>query len=209
VVQPLKVDADGNLQISGSTSSGGGSMAITTALTATAFDLDAGAYSATSAEANDYILDNIEFNFSTAESKTITVTSPTGTVIYTATNTNQSVVLSDMNMGFGGGENFTVDVTTTGGACLMDIVARVRTGEVPLTGDSTITGDVGSRWYFSNKEDTGTYVYFGFEDKDGNWQIKRKTSATDVWLFAAGSSGYSTAWTDRATQTYASAGSTF
>jgi hypothetical protein len=184
-------------------------MAIENAIESLAFDLDAAAFSGTSNQSTDYILDSIEFNFSSSQSRTITVTSPFGTVLYQDTNTNTSVSLTDMNIAYDGGDNFSIDVTTTSGACLMDVVAKVKRGETPLSGNSTVEGDVGSRWYFSNKENTGTYAYYGYEDKDGNWHIRRKTIATDVWLFAAGASGYSTAWTNRASQTYASAATTF
>jgi len=195
----------------GSSSAG---MAIENAISSLAFDLDAAAYSGTSNQATDYILDSIEFNFSTAESKTVTVTSPYGTVIYESTGTDQDIVVSDINMGFEGGANFSIDVTTTAAACLMDVVAKVRRGETPLVGDSTITGDVGSRWYVSNispstDPEIATYKYYGFEDKDGNWYIQRKTVATNAYLFASGTSGYSTAWTNKDSQTYASAATTF
>lgn len=62
----------------------------------------------------------------------------------------------------------------------------------------------------SNIDSTdSTYKYFGFEDKDGNWYIMRKTLASAAFLYAAGTSGYSTAWTNRSSQTYASFATTF
>lgn len=53
-----------------------------------------------------------------------------------------------------------------------------------------------------NIEETATYKYFGFENKDGGWYIMRKTLATNEFLYIAGSSNYGTAWTDRDTHTY-------
>ena len=38
--------------------------------------------------------------------------------------------------------------------------------------------------------ETATYKYFFFEDKDLNWYILRKTLATNVYDYAAGTSGY-------------------
>lgn len=61
----------------------------------------------------------------------------------------------------------------------------------------------------SDKEATATYKYFGFEDADGKWYILRKTIATNIFLYAAGTSGYATAWTNRASQTYATFDTTF
>lgn len=60
----------------------------------------------------------------------------------------------------------------------------------------------GTVWGINDKEDTGTYVYFGFDAADGSWKILRKTIATNVFRYATGSSDYSTAWTNRASQSY-------
>jgi hypothetical protein len=38
--------------------------------------------------------------------------------------------------------------------------------------------------------ETATYKYFFFEDKDLNWYILRKTLATNVYDYAAGTGGY-------------------
>ena len=61
----------------------------------------------------------------------------------------------------------------------------------------------------SNIESDATYSYYGYEDKDGAWYIMRKTEATGVFLYAAGASGYSSAWTGKAGQSYASYATTF
>lgn len=49
--------------------------------------------------------------------------------------------------------------------------------------------------------DTG-YLYIGKEDKDGNWYIKRRNNTTKDWTYCKGSSGFSTAWTAKTSQTY-------
>jgi hypothetical protein len=54
----------------------------------------------------------------------------------------------------------------------------------------------------ANKEATATYKYFGFQKSDGGWYIMRKTIATNIFEYVAGASAYSTAWTNRASQTY-------
>ncbi len=46
----------------------------------------------------------------------------------------------------------------------------------------------------------GTTAYFGFVDKDGNWYILKLTE-TDA-RYCKGASGYTTAWTNRASQSY-------
>jgi hypothetical protein len=48
--------------------------------------------------------------------------------------------------------------------------------------------------------------YYGFEDADGNWYIRKETLSGTAGslsaLFARGTSGYTTAWTNRASQSY-------
>lgn len=67
------------------------------------------------------------------------------------------------------------------------------------------TGGGGSSGYeFQNEELTSTYAYVGYEHiTDGSWYIYRRTRATNVRLYASGSSDYATNWTDRASLTYA------
>jgi len=80
---------------------------------------------------------------------------------------------------------------------------------VTAIGSITTTPKPTDAYSISNIEATATYKYFGFEDKDGAWYIMRKTLADNTFLYTAGASDYSTAWTDRASQSYASYGSTF
>lgn len=77
------------------------------------------------------------------------------------------------------------------------------------TGGAGAVIDARTGYAISNKEATATYKYFGYENADGAWYILRKTIATNDFLYAAGASGYSTAWTNRASQTYASYATTF
>jgi len=127
--QPLPTGAatsskqDDMIAAIGSSSS---SVVITKAISETGYDLNTAAFSETTNISSDFILDNIEFNFSTEEEKTITITSSEGTVIWSDTNTNTSVFLSNMNIGIKGGDNLTVDVTQFNSAGTMDCVLRVR-----------------------------------------------------------------------------------
>lgn len=86
-------------------------------------------------------------------------------------------------------------------------------GNLPTTGSgggsSTTVIDPRTGYAISDTESTATYKYFGFEDADGKWYILRKTIATKIFLYAAGTTGYTTAWTNRASQTYATFDTTF
>lgn len=73
---------------------------------------------------------------------------------------------------------------------------------VAVTNPDGSTVGAPKAWGFNDKEDTGTYVYYGFSAADGSWKLMRKVIATGALRYATGASDYATAWTDRATQTY-------
>jgi hypothetical protein len=77
-----------------------------------------------------YVLDGVEFNFTTTAARDITITSPDGTILYFASASDSlHVDISEINMVFQAGENFTIDLTdTTAAACIVDVVARIRQG---------------------------------------------------------------------------------
>lgn len=52
-------------------------------------------------------------------------------------------------------------------------------------------------------------IYVGYQDKGGNYYIQRFNTSTGAVDYTAGSSGYSTAWTNRATESYSDFASTF
>lgn len=54
---------------------------------------------------------------------------------------------------------------------------------------------------FVQKEETGSYKYYGYAMK-GGWKIKRKVLATGVWGVAYDYGDYATAWADRANKIY-------
>lgn len=51
--------------------------------------------------------------------------------------------------------------------------------------------------------------YLGYQDKDGNYFIKRINTSTGAVDYTKGASGYSTAWTNRASESYSDFASTF
>jgi len=96
-------------------------------------------------------------------------------------------------------------LTTGGGGGYVDVKVNPSGA---LTVESTISGTVTAfaksteQYAINNKEATATYKYFGFQKSDGGWYIMRKTIATNIFQYVAGASAYSTAWTNRASQTY-------
>lgn len=109
---------------------------ITNAIDSTAFDLQASAFSETTSITNDYLFDSIELNFSTAESKTITITSSNGTILWggtldtTSDNLGRNTTARNFNLifgqGFNTGENITVDVTQFSSPGTMDCILKVK-----------------------------------------------------------------------------------
>lgn len=121
-------------------------MAITNAIDVTAYDLNAGPFSQVTDITNDFELDSVELNFSTAEAKTITITSADGTIIWggaidqTAANqgyltTARNFYLGFNHRGFDGGDNITVTVTQLGSPGTMDCILRTKSGTNSLLGN--------------------------------------------------------------------------
>ncbi len=121
-------------------------MAISTPITEIAYDLNAAAFSETTAITNDYEFDSVELNFSTAEAKTITITSSDGTILWggdvdqTAANqgyltTAQNFYLGFNHRGFDGGDNITIAVTQFSSPGTMDCVLRTKSGTNSLLGN--------------------------------------------------------------------------
>lgn len=109
---------------------------VTNAIETLAYDLNAAAYSETTAITKDYIFDNIELNFSTNEAKTITITSALGTILwggdvdtssdnlgYNTTSQHFNLIF---NQGFDANDNITVEVTQLTGAGTMNCVLKIR-----------------------------------------------------------------------------------
>lgn len=109
------------------------------AINSTAFNLLSSAYSVTSALSEDYLLNHIEFNFSSTQSRDITITLANGTKLWEAiADTSQNIVLSDIDIACNGGDNFTIAITQTAGACLVDVLATVKQGDAPLLSSGSI-----------------------------------------------------------------------
>lgn len=58
------------------------------------------------------------------------------------------------------------------------------------------------QYQMANYDTSSDPQYVGYLDKDGNWYIKKITDSTGVVEYVKGASGYATAWTNRASQSY-------
>jgi hypothetical protein len=85
-----------------------------------------------------------------------------------------------------------------------DNISAKRVANYIWNGSSWERDSGGSQTFdIRNIEEDVTYKYFGFEQRGGtNWRIMRKTLATSTFMYATGTTGYATAWTNKATETY-------
>ena len=58
------------------------------------------------------------------------------------------------------------------------------------------------KYRFSDMDVSGDPLYVGYVDPDGAWYIMEFNNASGTARYVKGSSGYTTAWTNRAAQTY-------
>ena len=54
----------------------------------------------------------------------------------------------------------------------------------------------------SDEDNTATYDYYGYLDKDGNWIIEQIDNITLAHRYIKGTSDYTTNWTNRVSLTY-------
>ena len=96
-------------------------------------------------------------------------------------------------------------LTTGGGGGYRDVKVNpsgALTVEATIDGTVTAFAKSTEQYAINDSEATATYKYFGFQKSDGAWYIMRKTIATKKFEYVKGASAYSTAWTNRASQTY-------
>jgi len=60
----------------------------------------------------------------------------------------------------------------------------------------------GTKYHLSDMATTTDPCYFGYVDADGNWFIMELSESSGTARYVKGTSSYTTAWTNRATQTY-------
>jgi len=175
-----KFDSDGNVKVSQQ-------LGITTLIDDTAFDLNAAVYDETvnNAGNGDYIIDSLTLDFTTAESRTITLTSDNGTKIYSATNTNLSVAVGSINFGQEDTQNVRVQITQTAGACSVDVMLNIKNSAVALTADPVIAA--GTNVIGRVNSESEFYMNVSKGDIPGHSHINKfghnstATTGDDVW----------------------------
>lgn len=106
------------------------------------FDLNAAPFSQTTNITNDYRLSRLEINFSTRESRDITITTSDGTILDSKIgNTSEEYLIDFEHISFNADGNITVALTQTAGACTATIIMTANEGSVPLSGNPKVTID--------------------------------------------------------------------
>jgi hypothetical protein len=72
-----------------------------------------------------------------------------------------------------------------------------------------VNADLTAGYIFYQYEEAALYLYVASESPDGAWIIKRLTNSTGKMEYAVGTSDIATAWTNRASLTYASPSEVF
>ncbi len=121
-------------------------MSAVNAIAVSGFDLSSQLFSQTSSLPDDYVLNKVEFSFSTTQSRTITVTRADGSVLFSDTNTSRNVELENIDEAIEGGENFTVAVSQTSGACLLTCRAVATTGTSPPLSGTNVAASQAGAW---------------------------------------------------------------
>lgn len=98
-------------------------------------------------------------------------------------------------------DKFYFIATDDSGAMLCrQMVVDVETLEwVPLVGGESTPV---AKYILADMDTTSDPSYYGHVDKGGGWYILRLNDASGQVRYARGASGYTTAWTARAAQTY-------
>ncbi len=144
------INAKRIVRVDGSGNTLGDGPVVTNAIDQIAFDLNAAAFNTTTNLSNDYIFDSVLLNFSTAESKTITITGQDGTILLggTVDTSSQNLLRNTTNQNFNlifkqafnANDNITVEVTQFSSAGTMDCILKVLEGTSFLSSGNPVLG---------------------------------------------------------------------
>jgi hypothetical protein len=141
VINPATVGVSGSVTVGGWATNLTGSVtvgnlsqfSVTHPITTTNYDLNAAAYTGSFTFTADCQLAQLEMEFSTTQSRTVTVSLSDGTTLFNETDTNKSVSLDFENYAIANGSSITIAVAKTAGACLFSDDLSIQTLASPGT----------------------------------------------------------------------------
>ncbi len=201
-----------------------GGTVISNAIDVTGYDLQASSFNNTTAISKDYILNSIIMNFSSSEQKTITILGSDGTILsggvvdtsdlnILRNNTDMNLVIP-FDLAFDSGDEITIQITQTSGACNADIITKVTHGGnlITATGDVNVTNTVTTQTinYSIRIDDVSELdtTYIGKADIGSStsasvWQIhKVDETSGNIFLWADGNDNFDNIWDNRTSLTY-------
>lgn len=133
------------INVTGTVTATGAQLDIEDALSLSSYNLQSAAYSTATSITTDYLLSALLLKFSTAESKTITLTSSDGALLYTSGATTAQNFNVPLGQYINENENVTLAITQTAGACTVSGKLTIAQGSVALGGTAivNIRGDGG------------------------------------------------------------------
>lgn len=124
------------VRIAGGVAVTGAELAVQDAINSMGYNLQAAAYSQSTAIGSNYLLDRIELKFSTAAPRDILITDSSGAVLRQLTaDTSTSLLFDFQDQAFVGGDNVTIAVTQTASPCTLAVQVVILTGSVSLGGN--------------------------------------------------------------------------
>lgn len=87
----------------------------------------------------------------------------------------------------------------------------INTDTIEINNDAleALVEDTLQQYFMDDFDVSGNPIYVGYQRKDGYYYIQRFNTSTGAVDYTAGTSAYSTAWTNRATESYADFATTF
>jgi hypothetical protein len=156
-VGSLDVSIANPVPITGNVTTSGAELVVINAIESLAHNLQAAAYSQTTAIGGPYLLNRIELNFSTTASRSITITSSQGTKLYeTAGDTSLHIDIDAEDQAFESGDQITVAITQVASTCIVDVVVVITKGALPLSGNPTVEQGT-SPWVIGGTVNVGNF----------------------------------------------------
>lgn len=159
------------------------------------YDLFTAPLSATSNIANDYILESIDFTFSTEELKTITISTSNNQILWGGAlektpynlgyNTKAKSISLVFDQSFKANDNIRIDISQTSNSCLANCIVKIKRGSDILVGGAVLgSGNsvIGTTFDFnlevSKGNITGHSEFSALGERDS---VAVEATGSDIW----------------------------
>ena len=144
----LPVSAANPVNVTGTIATTGAELTVNNAIEQLAYNLAAAALNVSTAISGAYLLSRIELNFTTRELRDITITSSQGTKLLELKDDNSlNISIDGEDDAFENGDQITISITQTSGACSVDVICAISKGQLSLGSNPSLgpsTEDIGN-----------------------------------------------------------------